>query len=67
MFTGIVRERGRVVAFDGSRLVVATGCDEPVGDSVSVAGVCLTVVSRDEGTLAFDVVGETLSRSTLGR
>jgi riboflavin synthase len=66
MFTGIVRERGRVVSFDGSRLVVAAECDEAVGESVSVSGVCLTVVARDEGTLAFDVVGETLSRSTLG-
>ena len=66
MFTGIVRERGRVVAFDGSRLVVKTGADAEIGDSVAIAGVCLTVAERDDGTLSFDVVAETLDRSTLG-
>ena len=66
MFTGIVRERGRVVAFDGSRLVVETGTDAEIGDSVAIAGVCLTVAERDDGTLSFDVVAETLDRSTLG-
>ena len=67
MFTGIVRERGRVVAFDGSRLVVAAATDAGIGDSVAVSGVCLTVVGHEDGTLAFDVGEETLSRSTLGR
>lgn len=68
MFTGIVREVGTVAAFDGSRLVVAapeTAPDAAVGDSVSVAGVCLTVVAQEEGRLAFDVVPETLSRTGL--
>ena len=65
MFTGIVRERGRVAAFDGSRLVVeAPGTTAEVGDSVAVAGVCLTVV--ETRPLAFDVVPETLERTTLG-
>jgi riboflavin synthase len=68
MFTGIVREVGTVEAFDGSRLVVAgpeTAAGVAVGDSVSVAGVCLTVVEAGEGRLAFDVVPETLSRTAL--
>jgi riboflavin synthase len=70
MFTGIVREVGTVVSFDGSRLVVAapetaTG-GVAVGDSVSAAGVCLTVVNAEDGRLAFDVVPETLSRTALG-
>ncbi len=65
MFTGIVRERGRIVSFDGSRLVVeAPGTSAAVGDSVAISGVCLTVVSA--APLAFDVVRETLERSTLG-
>jgi riboflavin synthase len=70
MFTGIVREVGAVAAFDGSRLVVAapeTAPSAAVGDSVSVAGVCLTVVDAPEGRLAFDVVPETLARTVLGR
>ena len=66
MFTGIVRERGRVVSFDAGRLLVAARTDADIGDSVAIAGVCLTVVGRDGGGLAFDVVGETLERTTLG-
>jgi riboflavin synthase len=66
MFTGIVRERGRVVSFDDGRLVFETSLPAAVGDSIAVDGVCLTVVAGDEATLAFDVVPETLSRSTLG-
>ena len=70
MFTGIVRELGTVEAFDGGRLVVAadeTARSAAIGDSVAVAGVCLTVVEASEGQLAFDVVPETISRSALGR
>ncbi|MGH2977326.1 MAG: riboflavin synthase [Gaiellaceae bacterium] len=70
MFTGIVREVGTVSAFDGSRLVLAaveTAASADVGDSVSVAGACLTVVERDAGSLAFDVVPETLARTAIGR
>jgi riboflavin synthase len=66
MFTGIVRERGRVASFDGSRLVVETSTGAGLGDSVAIAGVCLTVAGADDGSLAFDVVSETLARTTLG-
>ena len=62
MFTGIVREVGGVVSFDGGRLVVDTAVEAQPGDSVAVDGVCLTVVNGDAGRLAFDVVPETLSR-----
>jgi riboflavin synthase len=67
MFTGIVRELGRVVAFDGPRLLVdAPETTAEVGDSIAVDGVCLTVVEHDGDQFAFDVVDETLSRTTLG-
>jgi riboflavin synthase len=62
MFTGIVKERGRVASFDNGRLVIESTLAPDVGDSVAVDGVCLTVVRADGGTLAFDVVGETSSR-----
>jgi len=70
MFTGIVEERGAVLETSGGRLVVscrtvAEGSD--VGASIAVNGVCLTVVERGAGTLAFDVTEETLARSALGR
>ena len=65
MFTGIVRERGRVLSFDGSRLVVdAPGTSAAIGDSVAISGVCLTVV--ETAPFAFDVVAETIERTSLG-
>jgi riboflavin synthase len=69
MFTGIVEERGEVLARDGARLTV--GChvvaiDSPVGASVAINGTCLTVVGNDGATLAFDISDETFARSTLG-
>ena len=62
MFTGIVRERGRVASFEDGRLVVECGTGAEVGDSVAIDGVCLTVVDASDGRLAFDVVPETLAR-----
>ena len=43
-----------------------TAAAAAVGDSVSLAGVCLTAVEVADGTVAFDAVPETLRRSTLG-
>jgi riboflavin synthase len=63
VFTGIVREAGRVASFEGTRLVVETSVEAEIGDSVSLDGVCLTVVATDDGTLAFDVVPETVGRT----
>jgi riboflavin synthase len=62
VFTGIVQERGRVASFDGGRLVVESGIEAEIGDSVSVDGVCLTVTESRNGTLAFDLMAETLNR-----
>ncbi len=67
MFTGLVREVGRVVSFENGRLRVESQLAAAIGDSVAVAGVCLTVVDGDRRTLAFDAVPETLARTTLGR
>lgn len=74
MFTGIVRELGRVEAVDdgegGVRLrVLAPDAARQVrlGDSVAVNGVCLTVTGIDGDVLGFDAVPETLARTTLGR
>jgi riboflavin synthase alpha subunit len=62
VFTGLVREVGRVASFEGGRLVVEAETGGDPGDSVAVDGVCLTVVENGGGRLAFDVVPETLSR-----
>jgi riboflavin synthase len=67
MFTGLVREVGKVVSFEDGRLRVESSLAASIGDSVSIAGCCLTVVDGDRKTLAFDAVPETLARTTLGR
>ncbi len=67
MFTGIVARKGRVVR-PGRRLVLETGwTDLAHGESVAVAGVCLTVAKLAGGSVAFDLVAETLKRTTLGK
>jgi riboflavin synthase len=74
MFTGIVQALGSLAAVAdtgaGKRLTVALAelADAPIqpGDSVCVCGVCLTVTEIGGGKAAFDVVGETLRRTTLG-
>jgi riboflavin synthase alpha subunit len=75
MFTGIVRERGRVLSAeraDGEgdlRLRIrapGTAAETNPGDSVTVAGCCLTATAVLDGAIEFDAVPETLARSTLG-
>src|SRR5215210_7925168 len=63
MFSGIVREQGRVASYEGGRLIVESTLAPAVGDSVSVDGTCLTVVDAANGTLSFDVIGETADRA----
>ena len=74
MFTGIVRERGRLVRRDGGadgvRLEVEapqTAAAAAVGDSVALDGCCLTATEVSDGRMTFDAVPETIRRSTLGR
>lgn len=73
MFTGIIEELGTVTELtpleDAARLVISgpeVTADASEGDSISVNGVCLTVVEVGDGTFASDVMGETLRRSSLG-
>jgi riboflavin synthase len=74
MFTGIVREVGRVASLtggaDGVRLEIEapeTAATTEIGDSVALNGVCLTAVAIADGRIAFDAVPETLARSSLER
>ncbi|MET0296478.1 MAG: riboflavin synthase [Microbacterium sp.] len=72
MFTGIVEEIGEVTAVapsgDGVRLTVRgpkVVSDAAHGDSISVSGVCLTVVEQGEDWFTADVMKQTLDMSTL--
>jgi riboflavin synthase len=69
MFTGIVEELGEVARVDATQLAVRSSvvaADARHGDSIAVNGVCLTVVNSVGGVVEFDVMGETLRRSSLG-
>ena len=75
MFTGIVRERGRVVSAEQSKNsrgvtlrieAPATAAASKAGDSIAVAGCCLTATAVENGSLAFNAVPETIARSNLG-
>jgi len=74
MFTGLVQAVGSVAAIEarpqGMRLQIDPGSwpyRPTPGDSISVSGVCLTVVEAMGGRWAFDAVPETLAKTTLGR
>ena len=74
MFTGLVEAAAAVRAIGrragGARLDVERPeafVDAARGESISVSGVCLTIVpGAESGLLRFDVSAETLDRSTLG-
>ena len=72
MFTGIVEELGTVEAVelqgDAIRLTVRAATvleDAGLGDSISVNGCCLTVVSHDGVLWTADVMQETLDKTSL--
>src|SRR3954471_23050421 len=73
MFTGIVEELGEIVAIErgaDSAVLRVRGplvaSDATHGASISVHGVCLTVVAPGDDRFSVDVMAETLSRSSLG-
>jgi riboflavin synthase len=73
MFTGIVEERGEIIALAarvGAATLTVAGplvtADAGHGDSIAVNGVCLTVTAVDGTAFTADVMAETLARTTLG-
>ena len=72
MFTGIVKEIGSVSKIERSKDLcridirsgeVSKGVE--TGGSVAVNGACLTAVSKVKGVISFDVMTETIDRTTL--
>ena len=74
MFTGIVQAMGRIQELtrkgDDARLRVDVDkldlSTVEIGDSISVSGVCLTVIAMQEGMFSADVSAETMRCTTLG-
>ena len=71
MFTGLIEEKGRLLSRtpSGDGEVVAIECSKVLegtkhGDSISVSGVCLTVIEMKENSFSADVMAETLRHST---
>ena len=68
MFTGLIQAVGKICRQDKRLLIKGCKPFEPLslGDSVSVDGVCLTVVEISPNSFFADVSEETLMRTTLG-
>jgi riboflavin synthase len=74
VFTGIIQDVGQVRGVDHRggdlRLQIATEklelAQQSIGDSIAVAGVCLTVVGLGRDEFSVDVSGETLNLTTVG-
>jgi riboflavin synthase len=74
MFTGIIIATGRLASIDERagdlRLGIEAAALDParlgLGESVSVQGVCLTVVERKDAVFYADVSRETMAKTTLG-
>lgn len=72
MFTGITRGLFEVVAVDREPALLRYeislgdyGAGLELGASVSIDGVCQTVVAIDSGKVRFDAIAETLHKTTL--
>ena len=72
MFTGLIEAVGQVAALKsaagGFRVRIRTGLASSLspGDSLAVNGVCLTVVTVDDGEVQADIGPETARVTTLG-
>jgi riboflavin synthase len=74
MFTGIVQDVGRILALQqlGGDTRLTVGVERldltrtSIGDSIAVAGVCLTAVALEPRAFSADVSRETLAFTTIG-
>ena len=68
MFTGIIEETGQILALGDEAIRVQAEHilkDVALGDSISVDGICLTVVSFDHESFTAGLSAETVRRTTL--
>jgi riboflavin synthase len=74
MFTGIIKELGRVKSISGLGNIYKLSIEAKnianglaIGDSVAVNGVCLTLTAKNKDMLNFDIMAETLRRTNFGK
>ena len=70
MFTGLIEDIGEIVQIgkkgNSFQISIKSSLDKiSIGDSISVDGVCLTVVAVDKNIFIVEVSPETLKRTTL--
>lgn len=72
MFTGIISNTGLFKSYGRSKQEMSLSVPAPLahtltpGDSLSVDGVCLSLVRKDDAVLTFNLSAETLQKTTLG-
>ena len=73
MFTGIVQGKGEIVSIDSGNEISTLCIKVPstqglqIGASISIDGVCLTATEFSDDIVSFDVIPETLEKTTLGQ
>lgn len=72
MFTGLIEDLGtiREIGRKNGSFVIKVDTDldlsdSKIGDSISISGICLTVVDLEKNSFSFDVSPETMSRTLL--
>ncbi len=76
MFTGIIEGLGKIEKFEKStktrsqaRMMISLGKlgrGLKIGDSVAINGVCLTAINITKDIAEFEMVGETIKKTSLG-
>ena len=59
MFTGLIREKAKVLSYENSFLVLSAVYKPKIGDSIAINGVCLTVVEINNGQFTVELSPET--------
>ena len=73
MFTGIVQGKGEIVSVESGNEITTFQIRVPsteglqIGASISIDGVCLTATAFTDDIVSFDVIPETLEKTTLGQ
>ncbi len=67
MFTGIITHQGKVISNIDKEIVISSPIATKLqkGDSVSVNGICLTVLDSDDESFSADYIQETADRTTI--
>lgn len=69
MFTGIITHKGKISKVSPGRLAISSNLakDLSVGDSISIDGICLTVVEASDNNFSVDFINETKEKTNIGK